>query len=113
MSNAKQETIADIVADMRKDIAEGTVGMWSDFGGEIVSSYADRIEAAHQREVAELRELLRTILPYAEAGYCTRKTTHGCTRCPLSSIVSGSQYFEPICRIFKWRKALSEKGGAK
>ena len=32
MSNAKQETIADIVAEMRKDIAEGTVGIWSDYG---------------------------------------------------------------------------------
>ena len=50
MSNENQETIADIVADMRKDIAEGTVGMWSDFGGEIASSYADRIEAAAKRE---------------------------------------------------------------
>ena len=58
MSDKRQETIADIVAEMRKDIAEGTVGIWSDFGGEIARSYADRIEAAHKREVAELRECL-------------------------------------------------------
>lgn len=45
------ETVADIVAEMRKDIAEGTVGIWSDFGGEIARSYADCIEAAHKREV--------------------------------------------------------------
>ena len=51
MSNKRQETVADIVAEMRKDIAEGTVGIWSDFGGEIARSYADRIEAAHKREV--------------------------------------------------------------
>ena len=57
MINKKQETIADIVAEMRKDIAEGTVGIWSDFGGEIARSYADRIEEAHQREVAELRSV--------------------------------------------------------
>ena len=31
MSNKRQETVADIVAEMRKDIAEGTVGIWSDF----------------------------------------------------------------------------------
>lgn len=49
MSKSKQETIADIVAEMRKDIAEGTVGIWSDFGGEIARSYADRIEAAEKR----------------------------------------------------------------
>ena len=50
MSTEKQETIADIVADMRKDIADGTVGIWSDFGGEIARCYADRIEAAAKRE---------------------------------------------------------------
>ena len=50
MSNERQETVADIVAEMRKDIAEGTVGIWSDFGGEIARSYADRIEAAWKRE---------------------------------------------------------------
>ena len=51
MSDKRQETIADIVAEMRKDIAEGTVGIWSDFGGEIARGYADRIEAAWKREV--------------------------------------------------------------
>ena len=55
MSNARQETVVDIVAQMRQDIADGTVGIWSDFGGEIARVYADRIEAAHKREVAELR----------------------------------------------------------
>ena len=50
MSKSKQETIADIVAEMRKDIAEGTVGIWSDFGGEIARGYADRIEAAYNFE---------------------------------------------------------------
>ena len=50
MSKSKQETIEDIVDEMRKDIAEGTVGIWSDFGGEIARGYADRIEAAAKRE---------------------------------------------------------------
>ena len=39
---SENETVADIVAEMRKDIAELTVGIWSDFGGEIASGYADR-----------------------------------------------------------------------
>lgn len=43
MSKSKQETIADIVAEMRKDISEGT-------GGEIARGYADRIEAAYNFE---------------------------------------------------------------
>ena len=50
MRNENRETVADIVAEMRKDIADGTVGIWSDFGGEIARSYADRIEAAEKRE---------------------------------------------------------------
>lgn len=49
MSNLKNETIADIVAEMRQDIADGTVGIWADFGGEVARGYADRIEAAHKR----------------------------------------------------------------
>ena len=56
MSNEKHETLADIVADMRKDIAEGTVGIWSDFGGEIARSYADRIETAHRRFYDKYKE---------------------------------------------------------
>ena len=50
MRSAKQETIADIVREMRQDISNGTVGIWADFGGEIASGYADRIEAAAKRE---------------------------------------------------------------
>ena len=49
MSNTRQETVADIVADMRQDIADGTVGIWADFGGEVARGYADRIEKAYKR----------------------------------------------------------------
>lgn len=49
MSNEKHETVADIVAQMRQDIADGTVGIWADFGGEVASGYADRIEKAYKR----------------------------------------------------------------
>ena len=49
MSNARQETVVDIVAQMRQDIADGTVGIWADFGGEVASGYADRIEKAYKR----------------------------------------------------------------
>jgi hypothetical protein len=44
------ETIDDIVREMRKDITDGSVGTWADFGGEIARAYADRIEKAHKRE---------------------------------------------------------------
>ena len=54
MSKAKQETIADIVAEMRN---EGHAGDESclEWVGAKIRGYADRIEAAHQREVAELK----------------------------------------------------------
>ena len=54
MSNAKQETIADIVAEMRN---EGHAGDESclEWVGAKMRTFADRIEAAHQREVAELK----------------------------------------------------------
>ena len=77
MSNAKQETIADIVAEMRKDIAEGTVGIWSDFGGEIARSYADRIEAAEKRMVDSIHRAMVIIagIEMENSGYPPRLWT--------------------------------------
>ena len=58
MSNAKQETIADIVKEMR------TLGRLDEKSTDKIPrtlqalglrTYADRIETAHQREVAELK----------------------------------------------------------
>lgn len=89
MSNTSQEKIADIVAEMRKDIAEGTVGIWSDFGGEIARRYADRIEEAHQREVAELRKGISELLDALQAIY-----DEECTSCGTGEVYD------------KWRKAL-------
>ena len=54
MSNANQETIADIVAAMRNEGHAGDASCLEWVGAKI-RGYADRIEAAHQREVAELR----------------------------------------------------------
>ena len=56
MSNAKQETIADIVADIRSQnqgLPEDSYAL-SPLVCDLLS-FADRIEAAHQREVAELK----------------------------------------------------------
>ena len=56
MSNAKQETIADIVADMREfaDTDSQTIGR--DVLRRHIQHFARRIEAAAKREVAELRK---------------------------------------------------------
>ena len=52
MNNARQETIADIVREMRVYAKNSKVN-----GGEVdvwnwLADYADRIEAAHKREIA-------------------------------------------------------------
>ena len=102
MSNAKQETIADIVKEMR------TLGRLDEKSTDKIPrtlqalglrTYADRIETAHQREVAELeREVaeLRECLKEAVTEVCNRLEKCG--------------FKEPCvfktCYVQKWRKAL-------
>ena len=98
MSNANQETIADIVAAMRNEGHAGDASCLEWVGAKI-RGYADRIEAAHQREVAELRECLKE----AVTEVCNRLEKCG--------------FKEPCvfkyCYVQKWRKALQDEGGAK
>ena len=61
MSNANQETIADIVADIRaqnQGLPEDSYAL-SPLVCDLLS-FADRIEAAHQREVAELKHWIKS-----------------------------------------------------
>ena len=87
MRNSKQETIADIVAALRAVAYIQTAESPRD-----VLEFANRIEAAHQREVAELRECLRE----AVTEVCNRLEKCG--------------FKEPCvfktCDVQKWRKAL-------
>ena len=64
MSKAKQETIADIVAEMRNDSHTGDESCLEWVGAKM-RTYADRIEAAHQREVAELKRQRKEALAIA------------------------------------------------
>ena len=98
MRNSKQETIADIVAAMRN---EGHAGDESclEWVGAKIRGYADHIEAAHQREVAELRECLKEAIR---------------EKCPFTRM--SCKHGEPCdyeCGTVKWRKALQDEGGAK
>ena len=100
MSNANQETIADIVADIRaqnQGLPEDSYAL-SPLVCDLLS-FANRIEAAHQREVAELRECLKE----AVTEVCNRLEKCG--------------FKEPCvfktCYVQKWRKALREKGETK
>ena len=97
MSN-KQETIEDIVAAMRN---EGHAGDESclEWVGAKMRTYADRIEAAHRREVEELRECLKEAIR---------------EKCPFTRM--SCKHGEPCdyeCGTEKWRKALQDEGGEK
>ena len=97
MSNANQETIADIVAAMRD---EGHAGDESclEWVGAKMRTYADRIETAHQREVEELRECLKETMADAVAEY----KNNSCFR----NVKCGEIERCDTCKVMKWRKAL-------
>ena len=58
MSNERQETVADIVAEMRiGDLcAEDTSASRPEYINDFLASYADRIEAAWEREIKATTE---------------------------------------------------------
>ena len=99
MSN-KQETIADIVADIRaqnQGLPEDSYAL-SPLVCDLLS-FANRIEEAHQREVAELRECLKEAIR---------------EKCPFTRM--SCKHGEPCdyeCGTEKWRKALQDEGGSK
>ena len=100
MSEERQETVADVVADIRaqnQGLPEDSYAL-SPLVCDLLS-IADRIEAAHQREVAELREYLREAV---------KKVCNRLEKCGFK---------EPCvfktCYVQKWRKSLQDKGGAK
>lgn len=96
MSNAKQETIADIVREMRiGDLCANDTTTSMVYINDFLSGYADRIEAAHQREVAELRKCLNEAIR---------------EKCPFT--LMSCKKGEPCdyeCGTDKWRKALGEE----
>ena len=99
MSNAKQETIEDIVADIRaqnQGLPEDSYAL-SPLVCDLLS-FADRIEAAHQREVEELRECLKETMVDAVAEY----KNNSCFR----NVKCGEIERCDTCKVMKWRKAL-------
>ena len=106
MSNANQETISDVVADIRAQ-NQGFPG--DDYAlSPLVCdllSFADRFEAAHRREVAELerkvaelRECLKETMVDAVAEY----KNNSCFR----NVKCGEIERCGTCKVMKWRKAL-------
>ena len=107
MSNANQETIADIVADIRaqnQGLPEDSYAL-SPLVCDLLS-FADRIEAAHQREVAELERKV------SELRECLKEAIR--EKCPFTRM--SCKHGEPCdyeCGTEKWRKALQDEGGSK
>lgn len=96
------KTVDNILRRMRRLADEAERGDCYDLRGlgtDSLRAYADRIEEAHKREIAELRKCLRE----AVKEVCNRLEKCG--------------FKEPCvfktCYVQKWRKALQYEGGAK
>ena len=107
MSNENQDTIEDIVADIRaqnQGLPEDSYAL-SPLVCDLLS-LADRIEAAEKREVEELEQKV------AELRECLKEAIR--EKCPFTRM--SCKHGEPCdyeCGTFKWRKALQDEGGAK
>ena len=105
MRNPKHETIADIVAEMREFADTDSQSIGRDVLRRRIQHFARRFEAAHQREVAELRECLKETMEDAVAEY----KNNSCFR----NVKCGEIERCKTCKVVKWRKALREKGSEK
>ena len=96
MSNANQETIADIVAEMRLGVKD-----WKGERLGVFDCFADRIEAAHQREVAELKSKMNDVVCENEAlrdacGTCGAKREREATREKPSQVSNAAKTREAL-----------------
>ena len=92
MSKDRQETIADIVAQLR-----AAAYIQNSDSPRDVLKFADRIEAAHKRDVAELRKCL------------SEAVTEVCNRLEKCGFKEPCVF--KTCYVQKWRKALQDEGG--
>ena len=95
---SENKTVEEIVNETKFTIDYGN-GVLLDLAGKQAVGILDRIEAAHRREVAELRECLKEAIR---------------EKCPFTRM--SCKHGEPCdyeCGTVKWRKALQDEGGAK
>ena len=98
MINERQETIADVVAKMLEFAETDSQTIGRDVLRRRIQNFARRFEAAHQREVAELRECLKETMADAVAEY----KNNSCFR----NVKCGEIERCGTCKVMKWRKAL-------
>ena len=131
--SSKQETIEDIVDAIRNEGHAGDASCLEWVSAKF-TSYADRIEAAHQREVGELcgerngilnanasladdndrlrREVAELERKVSELRECLKEAIR--EKCPFTRM--SCKHGEPCdyeCGTEKWRKALHDEGGSK
>ena len=96
---SENETVDDIVKEKRDTADEAELKGKNTFSfdlAKMLREEANRIEAAHKREVAELRECLKEAIR---------------EKCPFTRM--SCKHGEPCdyeCGTVKWRNALHEKG---
>ena len=119
MSNANQETIEDIVADIRaqnQGLPEDSYAL-SPLVCDLLS-FADRIEAAHQREVGELcgerNGILNANASLAADNDRLRKEVEELRECLEQAYGDKiGTYTMKGNEVERWRKALQDEGGEK
>lgn len=98
---SENETVAEIVGLMRDEgYYRGFMGITNPLTDRMVSSLLDRIEAAHRREIAELREFIESACEiYVRQNGCApgRKD---------DAICAHDDCDQDGCPIKKWRKAI-------
>ena len=132
MRNEEQETIEDIVADIRaqnQGLPEDSYAL-SPLVCDLLS-FADRIESAHKREMADEKRISDAVIQslrdkklemageiadkeaeIAKLRECLKEAIR--EKCPFTRM--SCKHGEPCdyeCGTFKWRKALQDEGGAK
>ena len=133
MSDERHETVETVAAEMRNESHAGDESCLEWVGAKM-RTYADRIEAAHQRDVAvvlkdrdemfkseqetvaktkewfdEYQKLKREVEELRE---CLKEAIR--EKCPFT--LMSCKHGEPCdyeCGTEKWRKALQDEGGAK
>ena len=131
MSNERQETITDIVADIRaqnQGLPEGSYAL-SPLVCDLLS-LADRIEAAHKREMADEKRISDAVIQslrdkklemageiaekeaeIAKLRECLKEAIR--EKCPFTRMsCKHGETCDYECGTFKWRKALQDEGGA-
>ena len=131
MSNVNKETITDIVADIRaqnQGLPEDDYAL-SPLVADLLS-FADRIESAHKREMADEKRISDAVVQslrdkklemageiaekeaeIAKLRECMKEAIR--EKCPFTRMsCKHGETCDYECGTFKWRKALQDEGGA-